>query len=64
MIATDPARRYGLDFDYITKVPETATDGGRTVYLPYVFGVTAHGDADVIERSGEGDPEPSPSPQV
>lgn len=41
----------GVDFDYITLEPET-TDliaGGKT-YLPYVFCVTANGNAVIIER--------------
>jgi uncharacterized protein YbjQ (UPF0145 family) len=40
----------GVDFDYLTLDPETATGGGGTLYLPYVFGVTANGNAVVIER--------------
>ena len=42
----------GVDFDYLTLEPETATSGGGTMYLPYVFGVTANGNAVVIERNG------------
>jgi uncharacterized protein YbjQ (UPF0145 family) len=41
----------GVDFDYITLDPETAGYGGRTVYMPYVFGVTANGNAVIIEKS-------------
>ena len=41
----------GVDFDYITLDPETASGTGGTVYLPYVFGVTANGNAVIIERS-------------
>ncbi|GAA1978021.1 hypothetical protein GCM10009817_18080 [Terrabacter lapilli] len=41
----------GVDFDYLTLHPETANSGGGTMYLPYVFGVTANGNAVVIERS-------------
>jgi len=40
----------GVDFDYITLEPETANFGGGTTYLPYVFGVTANGNAVVIEK--------------
>lgn len=39
----------GIDFDYLTLDPETASSGGGTMYLPYVFGVTANGTAVVIE---------------
>ena len=40
----------GVDFDYLTLDPETAHSGGGTMYLPYVFGVTANGNAVVIEE--------------
>lgn len=40
----------GVDFDYITLDPETANFGGGTTYLPYVFCVTANGNAVVIEK--------------
>ncbi|NTW38473.1 MAG: YbjQ family protein [Cellulomonadaceae bacterium] len=40
----------GVDFDYITLDPETAHAGGGTLYLPYVFGVTANGNAVIIEK--------------
>lgn len=40
----------GVDFDYITLEPETANLGGGTTYLPYVFCVTANGNAVVIEK--------------
>ena len=40
----------GVDFDYITLEPETANSGGGTMYLPYVFCVTANGNAVVIEK--------------
>ena len=40
----------GVDFDYITLEPETASISGRTTYLPYVFCVTANGNAVVIEK--------------
>jgi uncharacterized protein YbjQ (UPF0145 family) len=41
----------GVDFDYLTLDPETATSSGGTTYLPYVFGVTANGNAVIIERN-------------
>ena len=41
----------GVDFDYITLEPETANATGGTTYLPYVFGVTANGNAVVIEKN-------------
>lgn len=40
----------GVDFDYITLDPETANTVGGTTYLPYVFGVTANGNAVIIEK--------------
>lgn len=40
----------GVDFDYLTLDPETAHSGGGTLYLPYVFGVTANGNAVIIEK--------------
>ena len=40
----------GVDFDYLTLDPETANSSGGTTYLPYVFGVTANGNAVVIEK--------------
>ena len=40
----------GVDFDYITLEPETANSTGGTTYLPYVFGVTANGNAVIIEK--------------
>lgn len=43
----------GVDFDYITLDPQTADITGRTVYQPYIFGVTANGNAVVIEKNGE-----------
>lgn len=39
----------GVDFDYLTLDPVTASSGGGTTYLPYVFGVTANGTAVVVE---------------
>ncbi len=41
----------GVDFDYLTLDPETVNASGGTLYLPYVFGVTANGNAVVIEKS-------------
>lgn len=43
----------GVDFDYITLDPETVNANGGTLYLPYVFGVTANGNAVVIEKIEE-----------
>ena len=43
----------GVDFDYITLEPETANYTGGTTYLPYVFCVTANGNAVVIEKNKE-----------
>jgi uncharacterized protein YbjQ (UPF0145 family) len=40
----------GVDFDYLTLDPETANANGGTTYLPYVFGVTANGNAVIIEK--------------
>jgi uncharacterized protein YbjQ (UPF0145 family) len=40
----------GVDFDYITLDPETATNQGGTLYLPFLFAVTANGNAVVIEK--------------
>lgn len=41
----------GVDYDYITLDPETANYKGGTTYLPYVFGVTANGNAVIIEKN-------------
>ena len=43
----------GVDFDYITLDPQTANFQGGTIYQPYVFGVTANGNAVVIEKNSE-----------
>ena len=43
----------GVDFDYITLEPETANSNGGTTYLPYVFCVTANGNAVIIEKIEE-----------
>lgn len=40
----------GVDFDYLTLDPETVNSGGGTLYLPYVFCVTANGNAVIIEE--------------
>jgi uncharacterized protein YbjQ (UPF0145 family) len=40
----------GVDFDYLTLDPETVNSNGGTLYLPYVFGVTANGNAVIIEK--------------
>src|SRR5665648_1032602 len=39
----------GVDFDYLTLDPQTANFSGGTTYQPYVFGVTANGNAVIIE---------------
>lgn len=41
----------GVDFDYLTMDPETATSQGGTLYLPFLFAVTANGNAVVIEKN-------------
>lgn len=41
----------GVDFDYLTLDPETATIQGGTLYLPFLFAVTANGNAVIIEKS-------------
>ena len=41
----------GVDFDYLTLDPQTADKNGGTIYLPYVFGVTANGNAVIIEKN-------------
>lgn len=43
----------GVDFDYLTLDPQTANFSGGTTYQPYVFGVTANGNAVVIEKIEE-----------
>lgn len=40
----------GVDFDYLTLDPQTANSSGGTTYLPYIFGVTANGNAVIIEK--------------
>lgn len=41
----------GVDFDYITLDPQTANIAGGTTYQPYVFCVTANGNAVIIEKT-------------
>lgn len=41
----------GVDFDYLTLDPETASSSGGTLYLPFLFAVTANGNAVVIEKN-------------
>lgn len=41
----------GVDFDYITLDPQTANLKGGTTYQPYVFCVTANGNAVIIEKN-------------
>lgn len=41
----------GVDFDYITLDPQTANITGGTTYQPYVFCVTANGNAVIIEKT-------------
>ena len=43
----------GVDFDYLTLDPQTANLSGGTTYQPYVFGVTANGNAVIIEKNKE-----------
>lgn len=40
----------GVNFDYIALEPETDNAGEGTLYLPYVFCVTANGNAAIIEK--------------
>jgi len=42
----------GVDFDYLTLDPQTANFNGGTTYQPYIFGVTANGNAVIIEKTG------------
>lgn len=41
----------GVDFDYLTLDPETVTPQGGTLYLPFLFAVTANGNAVIIEKN-------------
>ena len=41
----------GVDFDYLTLDPETVNNKGGTLYLPFLFAVTANGNAVVIEKN-------------
>lgn len=45
-----PIAEIGVDFDCITLEPETVNAGGGTLYLPYIFCVTANGNAVIIEK--------------
>lgn len=54
----------GVDFDYLTLDPQTANMHGGTTYLPYVFGVTANGNAVVIEKTENFKNSNSPIPQT
>lgn len=40
----------GVDFDYLTLDPVTIKAGGTQTFQPYMFAVTANGNAVVIER--------------
>jgi uncharacterized protein YbjQ (UPF0145 family) len=54
----------GVDFDYLTLDPQTANASGGTTYLPYVFGVTANGNAVVIEKIENFKNSSTPIPQA
>jgi uncharacterized protein YbjQ (UPF0145 family) len=41
----------GVDFDYLTLDPETVNNQGGTLYLPFLFAVTANGNAVIIEKN-------------
>lgn len=41
----------GVDFDYLTLDPETVNNQGGVLYLPFLFGVTANGNAVVIQKN-------------
>jgi uncharacterized protein YbjQ (UPF0145 family) len=41
----------GVDFDYLILDPETVSGTGGVLYMPYVFGVTANGNAVIIEKN-------------
>jgi uncharacterized protein YbjQ (UPF0145 family) len=40
----------GVDFDYLTLDPVTINGSGQQIFQPYMFAVTANGNAVVIER--------------
>lgn len=40
----------GVDFDYLTLDPVTINASGQQIFQPYLFAVTANGNAVVIER--------------
>jgi len=46
----------GVDFDYLTLDPETVNSNGGTLYLPFLFGVTANGNAVIIEKDDRTSP--------
>lgn len=54
----------GVDFDYLTLDPQTANLGGGTTYQPYIFGVTANGNAVIIEKTENLTNSNTPVPQV
>ncbi len=41
----------GVDFDYLILDPQTANITGGTTFQPYIFGVTANGNAVIIEKN-------------
>ena len=41
----------GVDFDYLTLDPQTGNLSGGTTLQPYIFGVTANGNAVIIEKN-------------
>ena len=41
----------GVDFDYLTLDPETVNNQGGVLYLPFLFAITANGNAVVIEKN-------------
>ena len=41
----------GVDFDYLTLDPETVNNQGGTLYLPFLFAITANGNAVVIQKN-------------
>lgn len=43
----------GVDFDYLTLDPQTANLRGGTTYMPYIFCVTANGNAVIIEKNDQ-----------
>lgn len=41
----------GVDFDYLTLDPETVNNQGGVLYLPFLFAITANGNAVIIEKN-------------